>query len=80
MNITTDHRYGDSGIPVIPVYWYSDIPVIPGFSSVSDRSDRRRQLYRYANGQAAAPGFYNHMRGSSDWVKFQLQGVSARNE
>ena len=56
MNITTDHLYGDTGIPVIPVYWYSDIPVIPVFSSVSDRSDRRRQLYRYANGQAAAPG------------------------
>ena len=29
MNITTDHLYGDTGIPVIPVYWYSDIPVIP---------------------------------------------------
>ena len=79
MNITTDHRYGDSGIPVIPVYWYSDIPVIPGFIPVSDRSDCRRQLYRYANGQQPLQ-VYNHMRGSSDWVKFQLQGVSARNE
>ena len=78
MNIMTDNSYGDCGIPVIPVFRYSGIPVIPGFNPVSDRSDRRRQLYRYANGQAAASGFYNHMRGSSDWVKFQLQGVSAR--